>query len=115
MLVAGAAQQRGHGDAQRSPGQVPQRRLQRPVAPGVDGDRLERPGVGGERERVTADEQVREGLEAVHGVAAGDPGDALVGVNAHQGGVKARARLRVPGGVEGRGERQGEPLGGRWR
>ena len=83
-----AAQQRGHRRRRARPGQVPQGRLDRPVAPGVKRDRLERPRVGGQRERVAADEQVRERLEAVHRVAAADPGDALVGVDAHERGVK---------------------------
>ena len=76
----------------------------------MKGDRLQRAGVRAEGEGIAAHEQVLEGGKAVHGVPAGDPGHALVGVDAHQRGVKARARVRVPGGVEGGGERQGEPL-----
>ena len=39
-------------------GQVPQRDLERPVAPGMEVDRLERPDVAGDRQRILADEQV---------------------------------------------------------
>ena len=46
------------GTPQRLPEQVPQRRLERPVAPGVKRDRLQRPRVPGDGERVPAHEQM---------------------------------------------------------
>ena len=96
-----AAEQRGHRRVERVSGQIPQRRLQGPVAAGVKRDRLQGAGVGGERQGVTADEQVLERLEPVHRVAAGDARDALVGVDAHERRIEPGPGIRVPGRVEG--------------
>ena len=56
---------------------------------------------GGERQGVTADEQVLERLEPVHRVTAGDARDALVGVDAHERRIEPGPGIRVPGRVEG--------------
>ena len=55
---------------------------------------------------VLADEELRERLEAVHGVARADADDALVGLDTHDGRVESRAWHRVPGGAKRRVERQ---------
>ncbi len=110
QAIHGATEQRRHRVTARLPDQVPQRRLERPVAAGVKRDRLQRACVGGQRQRVAIDEQMLERLKAVHRVAAADPGEALVGLHAHDRGVEPGPRLRVPGGVEGGIKRQAEPL-----
>jgi hypothetical protein len=106
----GAAEQ--HAD--RLPGDladdVPQRGLQRPVAAGVEADRLDGPHVVGDGQRVPAGEQRLEGLEAVHRVARAVPGDALVGLHRDQGGVEVTAREGVPGRVERRIQWQPHPV-----
>ena len=66
-------------------------------------DRLEDADVAGDGQRILADEQVLEGLEAVHRVARADAHDALVGLDADDRRREARAGDRVPG----RGERRG--------
>ena len=99
--LAGAAEQGRDRDAERLPGEVPQCRLQWPVPAGMERDRLQRPRVLGEGERIAADEQMRELLKAGHRVAAGDTGQAIVGADAHKRGVEALPGGRIPGGVEG--------------
>jgi len=81
---------------------VPQGDLERPVAARVEVDRLERPDMPGDGQRILPDEQVLERLEAVHRVARADPDDALVGLDPHDRGGERAARLRVPRGVERR-------------
>ena len=78
--IARATEQRRDRDARAPAVEIPECRLERPVAARVKRDRLERAGVGGERQRVAADEQVLELLEAAHRVAAGDSGQSLVGL-----------------------------------
>lgn len=53
-------------------------------------------------ERIGADEQVREAVEAVHGVARSDADQALVGVDEHQRRIEVPARHRIPRRVKGR-------------
>ena len=65
--------------------QVPQGRLERPVAAGVEVDGLEDAHVAGDGERVLADEQMLERLEPVHRVARPDAGHALVGLDPDDG------------------------------
>ena len=89
---------------------VPQRDLERPVAAGVEVDRLEDADVTGDRQRIAADEQVLEGLEAVHRVARSDADDALVGLDPDDRRRERAARDRVPGGRERRVERQDETV-----
>ena len=55
--VDGAAEQRRARDAERLPGDVAERGLERPAAAGVELDRRERPDVPGDPQRVLADEQ----------------------------------------------------------
>ena len=88
---------------------VPQRGLERPVPSGVEVDRLEDADVARDRQRVLADEQVLERLEAVHRVARADAHDALVGLDADDRGGERAARDRVPGGREGRVQGHDEP------
>ena len=95
-----AAQERRHANPEGPPGEVPQRRLERPAPAGVKGDRLERPGVGCELERVATDEQVPVLLEARHRVAAADPAHALVGLDPYNRRPELRARIRIPGRAE---------------
>ena len=63
-----------------------------------------------QQQRVAADEQVLELLEAGHRVAGADPGQALVGFDADDRRVELAPRIGVPGGVEGRVEWQPQPL-----
>ena len=107
---AGPAEQHGHRQPGHLAGDVPQRGLQRPVAPGVEADRLDDGRVPGDLQRVAADEQVTERLEAVHGVTGAVPGHALVGLHPDQGGVEPGARHRVPGRAERRVQRQPHPV-----
>ena len=99
--VAGAAEQ----GRDREPGDladdVPQGDLERPVAAGVEVDRLERPDVPGDRQGIPADEQVLVGLEAVHRVARADPDDPLVGLDPDDGRRERAPRDGVPGRREG--------------
>ena len=98
MPVGGATEER----RDRQPGDladdVPQRDLERPVAAGVEVDRLEDADVVRDRQRIAADEQVLEGLEAVHRVARSDADDALVGLDPDDRRRERAARERVPGG-----------------
>jgi hypothetical protein len=73
-------------------------------------DRLERAGMGRERERIAPEEQMLVGGEAGHRVPAADSGDALIGLDAHERGLEARSRSRVPGSEEGGIEWQAELL-----
>ena len=91
-------------------GDVPQRSLERPVATGMEIDRLEDLDLVGDRQRIGADEQVDERVEAVHRVARADADDPLVGLDPHDRGREAAARDGVPGGREGWVERQDQPV-----
>ena len=108
--VGGPAEQR----RDRQPGdlaeEVPQGRLERPVPAGVEVDRLEDAHVAGDRQGILADEQVLEGLEAVHRVAGPDARHALVRLDPHDGRRERPARHRIPCRREGRIERQDQPL-----
>ena len=92
------------------PGEVPERRLQRPVAPRVEGDRLEDAHVPLELERVALDEELGEALESVHRVARADPCEALVGVDEDERRLGRPPRLGIPGREERRVERIAETL-----
>ncbi len=105
-----AAEQGGHRQPGHLAGDVPQRGLQRPVPPGVEVDRLQRPHVPGDPQRIVTDEQVGVRLEAGHRVARPDTGQAGVGLDPYQGGVEPLPRHRVPRGPERRVERQPEPV-----
>ena len=76
-------------------------------------DRLEGPDVPGDGQRILADEQVLERLEAVHRVARADPDDPLVGLDPDDRRRERRPRDGVPGGRERRVERDHEPRRGR--
>ena len=91
---------------------VPEGHLERPVAAGVEVDRLERPDVPRDGQRVLADEQVLERLEAVHRVARPDADDALVGLDPHDRDREASSAARDPRppGTAGRAGRRS-----RWR
>ena len=90
------------------PGDVPQRRLERPVPAGVEVDGLEDADVMRDVERVLPDEQVLERLEPVHRVTGPDADHALVGLDADDRDREARARHGIPGRREGRVERDDE-------
>ena len=89
--------------------EVPERGLERPVAAGVEGDRLERPDVARDAQRVLAEEQVLVRREAVHRVARADARDALVGLDPDERRRERRPRDGVPGREERRVERSLEP------
>ena len=90
------------------PGEVPERRLQRPVAPRVEGDRLEDAHVPLELERIAPDEELGEALEPVHRVARADACEALVRVDEDERRLGRPPRLRIPGRGERRVERIAE-------
>ena len=108
--VDGPSEQRIHGDAEFLAEQIPQRGLHRPVAAGVKRDRLERPRVTRQQQRIAADEQVLEILEAGHRVAGADARQALVGFDADDRRVELAPRIGVPRGIEGWVEWQPQPL-----
>ena len=110
MPSVAPAEQRRDRQAGDLAEQVPQGRFERPVPAGVEVDGLEDAHVAGDGQRVLADEQVLEGVEAVHRVARPDARDALVGLDPDDGGRERPARDRIPGGRERRIERQDEPL-----
>ena len=110
MPSAGAAEQGRDRQAGDLAGDVPQGDLERPVAAGVEVDRLERPDVPGDGQRVLADEQVLVRLEAVHRVARADPDDPLVGLDPDDRRRERAPRDRVPGGRERRVERHDEAV-----
>ena len=110
MPVGRAAEERRDRDSGDLADDVPQRDLDRPVATGVEVDRLEDADVAGDRQRIAADEQVLEGLEAVHRVARSDADDALVGLDPDDRRRERAPRDRVPGGRERRVERQDETV-----
>ena len=103
--VGRPAEQRRDRQSGDLPGDVPQADLERPVAAGVEVDRLEDADVAGDGQRVLADEQVLVRLEAVHRVARADADHALVGLDAHERDREEPPRLGVPGGRERRLER----------
>ena len=108
--IGRAPEQRRDRNPASLPEQVPQRRLQRPVAPGMERDRLERPCMPGNGERVPAHEQLSKIIKAVHRVAAPDSDEAGVGLDPHERGLERAAWLRIPGGEERGIERRHEPL-----
>ena len=108
--VAGATEERGDREPGDLADDVPQRDLDRPVAAGVEVDRLEDADVVRDRQRIAADEQVLEGLEAVHRVARSDADDALVGLDPDDRRRERAARDGVPGGREGRVEGQDQTV-----
>ena len=108
--VGRPAEQRRDRQAGDLPGDVPQGRLERPVPPGVEVDRLEHPDVAGDGQRVLPDEQVLERLEPVHRVAGPDADDALVGLDPHDRHREGRPRHRIPGRRERRIERDPQAL-----
>ena len=108
--VAGPAEERRHREAGDLAGDVPQGRLEGPIAAGVEVDGLERADVPGDGQRVLADEQVLEGLEPVHGVAGADPDHALVGLDPDDRDREDGPWHRVPGRREWRVERDPQPV-----
>ena len=110
MRVRGAAEERGDGQPRDLADDVPQGHLERPVPAGVEVDRLDRPDVASDGQRVPADEQVLERVEAIHRVARADPHDALVGLDPDDRGREGPARDRVPRGREGRVQRHDQSL-----
>ena len=108
-LAQRAAQELRRRRILRLPGQVPQRGLQRPVAAGMEGDRLEHPDVALDVERVVPDEEVGVALEPVHRVAGADARQALVRVHVDERRLERVPRLRVPRGLEGRIEGEAQP------
>ena len=108
--IARAAEQRRDRDTGDLAGDVPQRRLEWPVPPGVEIDRLEHADVARDRQRILPDEQVLERLEPVHRVARTEAGHALIGLDADDRDRELRARHRVPGRREGWLERHTQPL-----
>src|SRR5262249_38681995 len=89
---------------------VPERRLEGPVAPGMECDGVQAPNVARDLKRISADEELRVWLEAVHRVAGAKSHQALVGLDTNDGGVEAGPGNRVPGGPERRVEGQPQPL-----
>src|SRR5215472_2732485 len=89
---------------------VPEGRLEWPVAAGVEADGIQAPNVAGDLERIFTEEEPRVRLEAVHGVARAQSHQALVGLDANDRGVEARAGNRVPRGPERRIQRQPQAL-----
>ena len=81
--VERATEERRDGQPGDLAREVPQRDLERPVAPGMEVDRLQRPDVARDGQRILAEEQVLERLEAIHRVARPDAHDALVGLDPH--------------------------------
>lgn len=90
--------------------QIPERRLQRPVASSMNGDRLESANVSRDLHRVLADEQVDEGLEAVHGVAGTDTNQPLVGLDPDDRRFDEAPRDGIPGGEKRRIQLQPQTL-----
>ena len=78
--------------------------------PGVEIDRLERPDVPGDRQRILTDEQVLERLEPVHRVARSDADDALVGLDPDDRDRERRPRHGVPRRGERRVQRDAQAL-----
>ena len=106
----GPAEERRDRQTGDLPGDVPQRRLERPVAAGVEVDGLEHADVACDGQRVLPDEQVLVRLEPVHRVAGPDADHALVGLDAHDRDREGPTRLRIPGGRERRFEGNHETL-----
>ena len=109
--LAGAAEQARHGLTARLPDQVPQRCFERPVT-GRRRTRSSRAcGRAADRPRIGADEEVSELLESGHRVPPlpirDHPG---VGLDADDRRVERPPRHRVPRGVEGRIQRQPQPV-----
>ena len=71
-------------------------------------DRLERPDVPGNGQRILPDEQVPERIETVHRVAGSDTDDTLFRLNTNDRCCKPRPRDRIPCGRERRVEGQHE-------
>ena len=87
--------------------EVPDRDFERPGAAAVEVDGLaELPDHLGSK-RIQPGDEPPEQLCIGHGVAAGPAAQALVGVNADERRVDPLARHGVPGGAEGRIEREG--------
>ncbi len=91
-------------------GDVPQGDLEWPEATGVEVDRLERPDMPNDGQRIRADEQRLEGLEAGHRVTRPDAHDPGVRLDAHDRRRERPARDRIPGRRERRIEWQDESL-----
>ena len=104
------AEEGGHRHACDLAGDVPEGDLEGPVAPGVEVDGLQRPHVASDGQRILPDEEVLEGLEAVHRVARPDAHHALVGLDPHERDREARPWHGIPGGREGRFERDPQAL-----
>ena len=64
----------------------------------------------GNRQRVLPDEEVLEGVEAIHRVAGAGTDHSLIGFDTDDGRRKRPTRNRVPGGVERRIERLDEAI-----
>ena len=96
-----ATEQGRDGHARDLARDVPQCSLERPVATRMEIDGLEDLDLVGDRQRIGADEQVDERVEAVHRVARADADDPLVGLDPHDRGREARAGRgpRRPGRV----------------
>ena len=75
---------------------IPQREVERPITGIVERQVVEDTRVALDIERIMADEEVLELLEAQHFVSRRDAGQALIRVNAGDVAVKLAARARVP-------------------
>ena len=110
ISVSGAAEQRRHRPPHAWPKQVPQRRLERPVATGVKRDRLERPRMardgdaGPGRRTVKQNHQSRPSCRRSR--SRPDPRRS----RRARSWPRTTAGDRVPGGVERRVQRQAQPL-----
>jgi hypothetical protein len=73
-------------------------------------DRLECADVRRDGQRIAAEEQVLEGVEAVHRVAGADPDDTLVGLDPDDRRGEGSTWLGVPRRGERRVERDRQPV-----
>ena len=110
--VQRAPQELRNRDAGRLAGQVPERRLERPVAACVEGDRLQHADVVPDVERVAADEEVDVALEPVHRVARADAREALVGVDEDERRLEGVPGLWDPRQARTEGRAGGAGAGG---
>ncbi len=108
--VARPTEERRDGQAGDLPDDVPQRRLERPIATGVEIDGLEDADMAGDRERVPPDEQVLVRLEPVHRVTRAHADDTVIGLDAHDRDREGTPGLRVPRGLERRFQGNHESL-----
>ena len=95
-LVAQPAQQLPARLAGRLAREIPQREVERPAAAVMELQVVERAVMPLDRQRILADEQVLVPGEAEHEVARADAGDALVGVDPHDGRSPSGGAARCP-------------------